>query len=203
MPIFVFAAVFTLLFFIFTKLLEALITEGYCTRLLNDQKSLGASLPSKLALAVLPRKRVFRSVSLPIPGKDGEEIQLGTVVVSRAGIFILCQINGSGILENPTDRKWKHILSGKFSEFENPFLYQKDARTLIEYYASSYIGADVHAYTMVLYTSPSLKFTSQKPRGVLSAHEFPKKLKKMERSGRLTAQQVKDTCAMLSRIEAY
>ena len=197
------AAVFTLLFFTIYKLIEKPIINGYCEKLLSDPDNYDSALPAKLAGAVLSKRRIFRSVSLPIPGKDGEEIQLGTVIVSRAGIFILCQINGSGILENPPDRKWKHIMGGKFSEFENPFLHQKDARTLIEYYASSCVSGDVHAHSIVLYTGASLKFTSQKPRGIISAREFPSRLAKMEKTGRLTADQVRAACAMLSNIEAY
>lgn len=194
---------FAALFFLFIKLFERLLIGEYCERLLKDPKNYDSALPARLALAVLPKKRIFRSVSLPIPGKDGEEIQLGTVIVSRAGIFILCQINGSGILENPPDKKWKHISNGKFTEFENPFIHQRDARSLIEYYAASYVGGDLNAYSIVLYTGASLKFTSQKPRGIISAKEFPQRLKRMEKTGKLTSEQVRAACTMLSEIEAY
>ena len=40
---------------------------------------IGSSLPSRLSAAVLPKSRIFRSVALPIPGRDGEEIQLSTL----------------------------------------------------------------------------------------------------------------------------
>jgi hypothetical protein len=196
-------AVFTALFFIILKLTDTALTDGYCSYLLKDPKNHDSALPAKLAAAVLPRGRIFRGVSIPIPGKDGEEIHLGTVIVSRAGIFIICQINGSGILENPPDRKWKLISAGKFTEFENPFLHQKDARTLLEYYAASCVSPDVHAHSIVLYTGSQLKFTSQKPRGVMSAKELPSKLSKMEKTGRLTRDQVRAACKMLSNIEAY
>ena len=203
MIVFVSLAVFAILFFLLVKLFERLLSGEYCERLLKDPKNYDSSLPSRLALTVLPKKRIFRSVSLPIPGKDGEEIQLGTVIVSRAGIFILCQINGSGILENPPDKKWKHISNGKFTEFDNPFIHQKDARSLIEYYASSYVDGDIHAHSIVLYTGASLRFTSQKPRGIMSAKEFPQKLLKMEKTGKLSSEQVRAACRMLSEIEAY
>ena len=196
-------AVFTALFFTVLKLTEAALTDSYCSYLLKDPKNYDSSLPAKLAAAVLPRGRIFRGVSIPIPGKDGEEIHLGTVIVSRAGIFILCQINGSGILENPPDRKWKLVSAGKFTEFENPFLHQKDARTLIEYYAASCVSPDVRAHSIVLYTGSQLKFTSQKPRGIMSAKELPSRLAKMERTGRLSREQIRAACKMLSTIEAY
>ena len=196
-------AVFPILFFIIFKLIEKPLTASYCERLLKDKKNYGSSLPARLACAIIPSRRIFRSLSLPIPGKDGEEIQLGTVIVTKAGVFILCQINGSGILENPTDSKWKHISSGKFTEFANPFLNQKDARTLIEYYASSYAGDDINAYSIVLYTDPSLKFTHQKPRGIISAKEFPARLSKMEKTGKLSQEQIRAVCKMFSEIQAY
>ena len=202
MLFFVFASVFTAVFFVTLKAIERPLINGYCHSVLSDSAAYGSSLPETLARAIIPKGRIFRSLALPIPGKDGEEIHLGTVVVSRAGVFIVCQLNGAGILENPPDRKWKHICGGKFTEFENPFIHQKDARTLIEYYLSPHC-ADARVYSIVLYTSQALKFTAQKPRGVMSAEEFPKRLLKMEKTGRLTKAQVKTVCDVLSNVEAY
>ena len=196
--ILIFAAVFS----VSARILEAKLRRGYCARLLSDG-STSASLPARLALAVLPRHRVFRSVSLPIPGKDGEEIQLGTVIVSRSGVFILCQINGQGILENSPSGKWKHVHNGKFTEFDNPFTVQSDARTLIEYYAEAGGYPDVKAHSLVIYTNPGLRFTNPKPRGVILAKDFAARLDALEKRGKLTKQQISAVCSILKDAEAY
>ena len=192
-----------LLFLVLSKLIEKPLCAGYCERLLSDPSNHNSALPAKLSSSVISRRRIFRSVSLPIPGKDGEEIQLGTVIVSRAGIFILCQINGSGIVENNPQGRWKHIAGGKFTEFENPFMLQRDARALIEYYAAIYGQNDIKAHSIIIYTNPSLRFTHQKPRGIMTASEFPAKLASMEKSGRLSREQVRCACKMLSEVENY
>ena len=197
------AVVSLITFYILYRIITLLLTGKYCQALIADKARFSASLPARLCAAIIPKSRIFRSVSLPIPGKDGQEIQLGTVIVSRAGIFIICQINGAGILENPSNGKWKHISSGKFTEFENPFTNQADARALLEYYCGLYVGQPVSAYSLVIYTEPSLKFTYQKPRGVICINDFPSRLAKMEKSRRLSAEQIRAACKMLSQIQAY
>jgi hypothetical protein len=195
--------IFFAVFFTTAKLLEKPLTTGYCNNLLCSKAVRSSSLPEKLCRAVLPRTRIFRGVSLPIPGKEGEEIQLGTVAVSRSGIFILCQINGAGILENPPTTRWKQIDNGKFSEFDNPFTMQRDARALIDYYTDLAGYPEIKAHSIVIYTNPSLRFTHQKPRGVILAKEFPARLSGLEKRGRLSSAQVKAACNILSNADAY
>ncbi len=194
--------IFTLTFAITYRLLESVLRRRYCARLIAENGT-SAVLPAGLSLAVLPRSRVFRSVSLPIPGKEGEEIQLGTVIVSRSGIFILCQLNGNGILDNSHSGKWKHISNGKFTEFDNPFISQSDARTLIEYYTESLGFPEIKAHSIVLYTGSSLRFTAPKPRNVIHVNDFAMRLMSLEKQGKLTAQQLKAACSVLKEAELY
>ncbi|MBR2473546.1 MAG: NERD domain-containing protein [Clostridia bacterium] len=203
MSVFISIVTFALTFVIAARVLEVLLVKGYCSELLSEPKNFTSSLPSRLSAAVLPKSRIFRSVALPIPGRDGEEIQLGTVIVSRSGIFIVCQINGSGILENSPNGKWKHIYGGKCVEYENPFQLQSDARKLIDYYAECEGLSDIKAHSLIVYTSEALKFTYPKPRGIISAENFPKKLSYFEKRGRLSRQQIKAACAMLRGADSY
>ncbi len=197
--LFIFASVFLLLF----PILDRYFISLYSNRLVSGAAYYKASLPARLALAVLPKSRIFRSVALPIPGREGEEIQLGTVIVSRSGIFVLCQINGKGILENPPSENWKHISSGKFTEFTNPFVNQKDARALIDYYLDLEGHPEIKAHSVVLYTDRDLRFTHQKSRGIIFAGDFCKKLRDFEKRGRLSSQQVRLACSVLRDIDAY
>ncbi len=197
------ALVFFAVFYSAARILEKILRRGYCQRLLANPAAYGTALPERLALAVLPRGRVFRSLTLPIPGKDGQEIQLGTVVVSRSGIFILCQINGGGILENNPSGKWKHICGGKFSEFDNPFTVQGDARTLIDYYAERAGEPEIKAHSMVLYTNSSLRFVNQRSRSVICTSDFVSRLLFLEKRGRLSKAQIKTACSILKEADAY
>lgn len=200
---FISALIFIAVFTVSAKILEAPMRRGYCSRLLSESNISSTALPAKLSLAVLPKWRIFRSVSLPIPGKDGQEIQLGTVIVSRSGVFIICQINGAGILENSHSAKWKRIHNGKFTEFDNPFVAQSDARTLIEYYAEAAGYPDIKAHSLVIYTNSALRFTNPKPRGVMYAKDFATRLLSFEKRGRLSTQQIKAACSILKDAEAY
>ncbi len=195
--------VFVAVFFISAFLLEMLLASKYAEQVLASSGASDTSLPERLSLAVLPRSRVLRSVSLPIPGRDGEEIRLGTVIVSRSGIFILCQINGAGILENPPTEKWKQIYNGRFTEFNNPFITQKDARALIDYYTEASGLPEVKAHSMIIYTNPSLRFTNQRPRGIVYARDFVKHLRRLEKRGRLTGSQIRSACSVLRNADAY
>ncbi len=195
--------IFLAVFVITAKALEIPLRKGYAKKLLSDGSAYNAALPSKLSLAILPQSRVFRSLTLPIPGKDGQEIQLGTVIVSRSGVFILCQINGAGILENKPSEKWKHICGGKFSEFDNPFNVQADARTLINYYLELEGVTDVKAHTLVLYTNSGLRFTEPKSRSVIYINDFVKRLTAFERKGKLSLKQLKATCTALKEADSY
>jgi len=194
-------AIFALLFFLLYKLIEPMVSKKYSSALLSDRRNYNSDLPSKLAWAVLPKKCVFRSLSLPVPGRDGDEINIGTVIVGRSGVFILCQIHGSGLIENSQDRKWCHMQNGKCAEFDNPFTAQRDARALIEYYAKNSGIEDFKAHTLILYTDPTLRFTVPQSRSVIYAGNFPTRLGKMEKFGRLSSTEVRDFCKLLSDID--
>ena len=200
MEIFIKAAVFIALFFLLAKLLESALSKKYTSAILSSKKNYTSDLPARLARAALPKNCVFRSLSLPIPGRDGEEINIGTVIVSRCGVFILCQIHGSGLIENSQEKKWKHLQNGRSSEFDNPFTYQQDARSLIEFYAKNNGFEDVRAHTMILYTDPTLRFTIPQSRSVVYAGNFASKLSKMERFGKLSRIQVSSFCKLLTEI---
>lgn len=199
----IFLTVFLTSFLLIAFPLEGVLKKGYCERLLSKSAAYSSALPAKLSNTVLPGSRIFRSVSLPIPGRDGEEIQLGTVIVCRSGIFILCQINGNGIIENPPGGNWKHIYGGKCREYENPFKMQADARTLIDYYNECEGLTDVKAHSIIIYTDPTLKFTNPRPRGVIPASEFPKRLAYLERHGKLSRTDVKNACRILRDADSY
>ena len=149
---------------------------------------------------VLPNKNVFRSLSLPIPGRDGDEINIGTLIVSKCGVFILCQIHGSGLIENSQEKRWKHLQNGRSADFDNPFTSQHDARALLEFYAKNHGLDEVKAHTLVLYTDPTLKFTVSQSRSVIYAGNFPSKLSKMEKYGKLSSMQVRSFCKLLTEI---
>lgn len=200
MKFILFAAIFVAVFFISDKLIEPRLTSRYCKSILNDPRNINAALPSKLLKASMPSGRIFRSLSLPIPGKEGEEINIGTAVVNRSGVYIVCQIHGSGVLENPTDSNWKHINRGKCSEFENPFKMQKDARDLIEFYTKSNGMGDVRAHSIVMYTDPTLRFTHQISRAVISADEICEKMTTLDRYGKLSASRVREVCKLLNDV---
>ena len=200
MDIIIKTAVFAALFLLFAKLLEPALSKRYTSAILSSKKNHTSALPARLACAALPKKCVFRSLSLPIPGRDGDEINIGTVIVSRCGVFILCQIHGSGLIENSQEKKWKHLQNGRSAEFDNPFTSQQDARSLLEFYAKSNGLEDVRAHTMILYTDPTLRFTVPQSRSVVYAGNFVSKLNKMEKVGRLSSLQVRSFCKLLTEI---
>ncbi len=200
MKIILFAILFVAVFLISDKLIEPKLTKRYCESVLYDPRNINATLPSKLLKASIPSSRIFRSLSLPIPGRDGEEISVGTAVVNRSGIFIMCQIHGSGVLENPPNDNWKHINRGKCTEFENPFRMQKDARDLIEFYTKNNGLGDVKAHSLVIYSDPSLKFTHQTSRSVISATELNSRMLTFDRYGKLSPARVREVCKMLTDV---
>lgn len=200
MKFILFAAIFIAVFLLSDKLIEPRLTRRYCEAVLSDPRNINAELPSKLLKASLPSSRVFRGLSLPIPGRDGEEISIGTAVVNRSGVYIVCQIHGSGVLENPPNDNWKHINRGKCTEFENPFRMQKDARDLIEFYTKNNGFGDVKAHSVVVYTDPSLKFTHQTSRSVMSATELNSRMLTLDRYGKLSTARVREVSKMLTDI---
>ena len=194
------AVIFVSLFFIFIRLLEPTLSKRYAAAILSVKRNYTSDLPARLARAVLPKKHVFRSLSLPIPGRDGEEINIGTLIVNKCGVFILCQIHGSGLIENSQAKMWKHLQNGASSDFDNPFTSQQDARALLEFYAQSNGLENIRAHTMVLYTDPTLKFTVPQSRSVIYAGDFTSKLSKMEKFGKLSNMQVRSFCKLLTEI---
>ena len=192
-------AVFFIIFLITDRLLLPKLISRYTHRQLsfNDDAE---TLPSRLLYATMPKGNVFTDLSLPIPSKDGEEINIGVLAVNRSGVYIICQIHGEGIIENPNEQKWKHTFNGACNEFENPFRLQEGARNLIEYYAkNSGLGA-VKAHSILVYTNPSLRFTNNLSRSVISAESLSRKLSLMDKRGRLTRSEVRQTCRLLSDI---
>lgn len=192
--------VFLLLFYLFDRLLSPRFTEAYCRKLLSEPSAFDEELPAKLLYASFPRRQIFRSLSLPIPGKEGEEINLGTVAVNRCGVYILCQIHGSGLIENPPEDKWKHMNGGHCAEFDNPFRTQQDARELIEFYAKNAGLGYVKAHSIIIYTDPSLRFTQSSARSIIGASDLNHRMRSLDKLGRLTYPQVHDICKMLSDI---
>ena len=203
MSILISVAVFIAVYFVSAKPLETFFATKYTDYLLSNPSSYNSLLPARLSLAALPRNRIFTNLALPIPGKDGEEIQLGTVIVSRSGIFIICLLNGAGILDNSTAQKWKRLDGGRVTEFDNPFIFQKDARTLLEYYVQAANISPVKAHTIVLYTNDSLRFTQHKSRGVIFAGDYHRKLSSFEKNGRLSSAQIKNICSALKSADIY
>ncbi len=194
--------IFVLLYYLFERLLVPRFTESYCRRLLSDPSAFDEELPAKLLYASFPKSHVFRSLSLPIPGKEGEEINLGTVAVNRCGVYILCQIHGSGLIENPPEAKWKHMNGGSCAEFDNPFKTQQDARELIEFYTKNAGLGYVKAHSLIIYTDPTLRFTQTSARSIINAADLNRRMRNLDKLGHLTNTQVHDVCKTLSDINS-
>ncbi len=196
-----FAVIFTLLFFVINRIAEQKLVSRYTVRVLSNAEE-SETLPAQLLYATMKKGHVFTDLSLPIPSKDGEEINIGIVAVNRAGVYIICRIQGEGVIENPNAARWKHIHNGSCSEFENPFRAQEGARNLIEYYAKNAGLSAVKAHSMLVYTSPSLRFTHTLNRSIVSADNLSRKLSDIDRRGRLTSAEVRQTCRLLSDISS-
>lgn len=199
MKYFIASAVFILLFYIINRITLQRLSARYTERLLSSTEA-NEALPAQLLYSTMRRSRVFTELSLPIPSKEGEEICIGTVAVNRSGVYIICQIHGDGIIDNPNGQTWKHICDGSCNEFENPFRTQEGARNLIEYYAkNSGLGA-VKAHSLLVCTNPSLRFTHTLSRSIVSAESLCRKLSALDRHGRLTYSEVRRICKVLSDI---
>lgn len=178
-----------------------LLSNYYVTSILSNKAYYDASLPERLSRVILPKRYIFRALALPIPGKDGEEINIGTVIVCRSGVFILCQIHGSGLIENSGENKWKHMQNGKTAEFDNPFRSQQYARSLLEFYAKNHGLDQIKAHTILIYTDKNLKFTERQSRSVIYAGNYVKKLKVMNKLGKLSKNSVNSYCRLLENID--
>ncbi len=195
-----FTAVFSGLFFGFYKLLFPRFRDIYCARILAEPHGNEDELPSKLINATFPMSQIFNSLALPIPGREGEEITLGTVAVNRSGIYIICQICGDGIIENPPGQRWKHMVNGSSREFENPFRAQADARELIEYYAKNAGLGCVKCHSLVVYTGKNLKFTHTMSRQMIQANDLNRRFSVLDKLGKLSRSEVNDICRLMSNI---
>ena len=194
-------AAFIILFYMLYRLNLEWLTRRYTERLILSYGD-SETLPARLLFGAMCKRHVFTDLSLPIPSKDGEEINIGVVAVNRCGVFIICRIQGDGVIENPNEQRWKHVYNGSCSEFENPFRTQEGARNLIEYYAKNAGLSAVKAHSMLVYTNPSLRFTHTLNRSIVSAENLSKKLSAMDKRGRLTHTEVRQTCRLLSDISS-
>ncbi len=192
--------VFFGLFFVFYKMLFPRFCDIYCKNVLAEPCGDTDILPYKLINATFPSSQIFNSLALPIPGREGEEITLGTVAVNRSGIYIICQIRGDGIVENPPNQRWRHLVNGSSREFENPFRAQADARELIEYYAKNAGLGGVRCHSLVVYTSPRVRFTNTMSRQIIYANDLNRRFSVLDSLGRLSRSEVNDICRLLSNI---
>lgn len=194
-------AVFFILFLIIEHLTEERLIDRQTHKALSTLYE-SDGLPAELLYATMPKSHVFTELSLPIPSKDGEEISLGTVAVSRAGVYIICRIRGEGVIENPNTERWRHVYNGKCTEFDNPFRLQEGARGLIEHYTKSAGLGAVKAHSLLVYTSSTLRFTHTLSRSIVSAEELSRKMAHLDKCGRLTRSEVRQTCRLLSDISS-
>ncbi len=198
---FLFLIGFAILFVLFSKLLQPYFTAIYCEKLLSEADASGDRLPARLLSATFPNSQIFNSLSLPIPGREGEEICLGTVAINRSGIYIICQIRGNGIIENPVDRRWKHMINGACSEFENPFRAQSGARELIEYYTKTAGLGFAKCHSLIVYSGQALKFTHNVSRQIIPASELNRRFTATDRIGNMTHSEVRSICKLLKNID--
>lgn len=201
MKFFAFSAVFIILFYIINRITEQKLISRYTFRVLSSSED-SETLPAQLLYATMKKGQVFTDLSLPIPSKEGGEINIGIVAVNRAGVYIICRIQGEGVIENPNTARWKHIYNGSCSEFENPFRTQEGARNLIEHYTKNAGLSAVKAHSMLVYTNPSLRFTHTLNRSIVSAEGLSRKMSDIDRRGRLTSAEVRQTCRLLSDISS-
>ena len=194
-----FFSVFFILFLITDRITEARLVGRHIRKALSEYGD-SDSLPAELLLTTMPKSRVFTDLSLPIPTKDGEEISLGVVAVTRAGIYIICRIQGEGLIENPNAARWRHVYNGSCTEFDNPFRSQAGARELIEHYTKNAGLGAVKAHSMLFYTGHALRFTNTFNRSIVSAENLGRKIDALDRRGRLTRAEVRQTCRLLSDI---
>jgi hypothetical protein len=141
---------------------------------------------------------VISSLSLPIPGREGEEVAYGTVAVSRAGIFIISRICGDGRIDNPPhEGKWRFYSHGYVKEVSNPFREQDAPRRLLAAYAAAAGVSDVKVHTWIVYTDPALKFSHPTPKGVMHLSETYRRMRRLSVKGRLSWKNIRAIMAVL------
>ena len=175
-----------------------ILTEKYLFSLLAEEPSDSPSLVPKVFRAFMPRRRVLTALSLPIPGREGEEIAYGTVAVNRAGIFIISRICGSGAIENPPrGDKWRFFSGGYIKEFANPFKEQEIPRRLLATYSAAAGVKDVPVHTLLVYTDPSLKFSVPPSKAIMHISEAYRRMKRMSAKGVLDRKKMRTVVAAL------
>ena len=191
------AVVLTAFFYRF--LISPIVTEKYIREMLAVEGTDAPCAIPNILRAFVPKKNIFTSLSLPIPGKEGEEILYGTVVVTGAGIFIISRICGSGLIENPqSDVKWRFLSQGNVSEFLNPFKEQSAPRKLLSYYAESVGVKDVRVRTLVVYTDENLRFSEPITKGIIHISELYRRMKKLSSRGKLSWKSIRAISAVLA-----
>ncbi len=201
MKFILFLCTFIILYLCFERIISPRLTDAHCQRLLSDGSIGAQEIPSRLITATFPDRQVINSLSLPIPGREGEEIHIGTVAVNRSGIYIICRICGDGIIENPPDKpRWNYITNGQSREFDNPFRSHAGARELIEYYAKNAGLGYAKCHSLIIYSGSNLKFTYPKSRQLIPAESLNRRFRMLDKMGKLNRDEVFDICKLLSDI---
>lgn len=184
-------------------LLSPKITESYCRIKLTSSDPDSPELLPQLLRAFLPRKCVMTSISLPIPGKEGEEISYGTVAVTKAGIFLICRICGNGLVENrPGEETWRLMSKGSITEFPNPFKEQDAPRRLMAFYANAAGVKNVKVHTLIVYTDSGLRFSDPAGKGVIHVSSLYKRIKKLSSKGKLTVSNIRAIAGIIADANA-
>ena len=175
------------------------ITKKYLSALLDEERFDSPSLIPKVLRSFMPQRSVFSSISLPVPGRDGEEIAYGTVAVNRAGIFIISRICGSGLVENPMrDERWRFLSCGSVKEFPNPFKEQENPRRLLALYAGAAGIKEVKVRTLVVYTDPTLRFSVPPSKGIMHVSEMYGRMKRLSHKGELDHKSIRAIVAAIN-----
>ena len=183
-------------------LVSPFITRRYITELLATERADGPEVIPKIFRSFMPSRNVFSSFSLPIPGREGEEISYGTVAVTRAGIFIVTRICGGGLIENPQKEvTWRFLSQGNVREFPNPFKAQDSARRLLSLYAERAGVSDVCVRTLVVYTDEKLRFSEPPTKGTIHISEIYRKIQRLSRKGKLSYRDIHAIVSAISDAE--
>lgn len=194
---------FCVLTVLLTKLLTPRITELYIRNMLITSSESDPKLISKLLRSFMPTGSVFSDISLPIPGKDGEEIAYGTVAINRGGIFLISRICGDGLLENPPSAdKWKLMSCGSVTEFTNPFRDQDAPRRLLAYYANAAGVSNIKVHSLLVYTNSLLRFSYPPSKGVISARSLYRRLRGISKRGKLSLKDIRSITSLLREVDA-
>lgn len=183
---------------VYRFVISPVITEKYIIALLSEEPSDSPTLVPKVFRAFMPRRRVLTALSLPIPGREGEEIAYGTVAVSRAGIFIISRICGSGVIENPPrGETWRFVSGGNIKEFPNPFKAQDAPRRLLAMYSAAAGVKNIPIHTMLVYTDPALKFSVPPSKGIMHISEAYRRMRRISAKGKLDHKSIRRVISAL------